>query len=152
MGVIWSLWRRRKNQTSVDSESRSLNDGDTHITPYHPPGAIEIVENRGRLWKNRGLLNGANVLNLSTPGGTSIENRKSEKPQEDTPQTERSRETIGARQSGRVTCQTTEPPGGGIFRHTNSGWRLAFQRAASQPSETGSRSVFEIPPTYSEAG
>ncbi|KAK1220901.1 hypothetical protein PQX77_016302, partial [Marasmius sp. AFHP31] len=123
MGVIWRFWRRRKNQTSVDSERRSLNNGDTHIAPYPPPGAIEIVENRGRLWKNRGLLNGANVLNLSTPDarGTSIENRESEKPQEDTPQIEHSRETIGARENGKVTGQITEPLGGGIFRHTDSG-------------------------------
>ncbi|KAK1222545.1 hypothetical protein PQX77_014601 [Marasmius sp. AFHP31] len=39
----------------------------------------------------------------------------------------------------------------GIFHHTDSGWRLAFERR-SQPSESGTGSLLEMPPSYSEAG
>ncbi|KAJ8089735.1 hypothetical protein PM082_015003 [Marasmius tenuissimus] len=48
--------------------------------------------------------------------------------------------------------EMVDPSRGPIFRHTDSGWRLAIARAASQPSEAGSGSTLEMPPTYSEAG
>ncbi|KAK1224848.1 hypothetical protein PQX77_012223 [Marasmius sp. AFHP31] len=44
-----------------------------------------------------------------------------------------------------------EVPRVGIFHHTDSGWRLAFERH-SQPSESGRGSLLEMPPSYSEAG
>ncbi|KAK1224853.1 hypothetical protein PQX77_012228, partial [Marasmius sp. AFHP31] len=133
----------RKNQISVDTESRSSSDGDTHITPYPPPGAIEVTENQTHPRKNRGLFNGEI--------GTDIENRENEKPPEDISQIEQSREITDSQENDNATGQITEPPRGAIFRHTDSGWRLAFQRAASEPSETESRGVFEMPPAYSEA-
>ncbi|KAK1222544.1 hypothetical protein PQX77_014600 [Marasmius sp. AFHP31] len=134
----------RKNQISVDTESRSPSDGDTHITPYPPPGAIEVAENQTHPRKNRGLSNGEI--------GTNIENRENENPPEDILQIEQSGEITSSRENENATGQVTEPPRGAIFRHTDSGWRLAVQRAASGPSEAESRSVFEMPPTYSEAG
>ncbi|KAK1225450.1 hypothetical protein PQX77_011614 [Marasmius sp. AFHP31] len=44
-----------------------------------------------------------------------------------------------------------EVPRVGIFHHTDSGWRLAFERR-SQPSESRRGSLLEMPPSYSEAG
>ncbi|KAK1224849.1 hypothetical protein PQX77_012224 [Marasmius sp. AFHP31] len=53
-----------------------------------------------------------------------------------------------------VNHTTTDPERGPIFRHTDSGWRMAPGRAASEYrlSEAGSGSIVEMPPTYSEAG
>ncbi|KAK1220900.1 hypothetical protein PQX77_016301 [Marasmius sp. AFHP31] len=137
----------------MDTESRSSNDGDTYMTPYPLPGVIEVVEKQTRLGRKRGSFSGAIVINLSVPKefGTTIENGENERPPKDIPQLEQSGGITSSRENENAAGQITEPPGGAIFRHTDSGWRPAFQRAASQPFEAESRGVFEMPPTYSEA-
>ncbi|KAJ8089737.1 hypothetical protein PM082_015005 [Marasmius tenuissimus] len=119
---FWQMWTSRalKNPKVIPLD----NDNNNHdgITPYPLPGTIEVEEQRSRRWMKRGAHRGG------------VQNEEN-----NNPPTQRS--------IGRL--RMTDSRTGARFRQTDSGWRLAFGSATSQPSEA--RSALEMPPTYSEA-
>ncbi|KAK1224846.1 hypothetical protein PQX77_012221 [Marasmius sp. AFHP31] len=143
MAAGWIVGKRRKRSASTQEGL-----GASNVQPYPGPDTIEVAEKHPYHAKN-------------SPITSTCSNDPPTFGQSNEPTEAQEHETIAgtsspppATMNGNATaeCRMSEPSREPIFHHTDSGWRLAFERFASQPSEAGRGSVFEMPPSYSEAG